>query len=432
MGAIENESIGGGEARSERKPDVSWFDALSEVAEVAAMACDGSGKAVWSNKHCRRICRSESLVDFASDKTEASLMASYHAASETQSKGKWSGWQSIRGESRMLEVSFGPIEGTVPLLYLATARDKTDVGRLELRLENEREKSSKMMEAVNEAVLYVDDFGHVERASSGMLELLGKTNDQIRGLWIGKAVRLADRFEAIEAPMEEMLSMERVDSDRWLIESGTGELCPVELRWRRLDEKSFQGVLSLRDITDRVRDIERMQWEAHHDALTGLLNKRAFGLALDEVALRLSREPVSCAVLMMDLDGFKEVNDDHGHEVGDEILKMVADTLSGLADPFDYVARIGGDEFAMVMQGATQSQAQAKAKEIADSIESSAVKGKGGALASVGISIGCAELDHGDAKGRLAMRSADDQMYRRKALSHGQARDADRQDQSKA
>lgn len=429
MGPIEKGSTGQDGLSDQTKPNAAWFDALSEVAELAAMACDGSGKALWSNKHCRRICRGEALMDFASDKTAAAMMASYHAACETQSKGKWSGWQTIRGESHMLEVSFGPIEGTVPLLYLATARDKTEVGRLELRLENERAKSSKMMEAVNEAVLYVDDFGHVERASAGMLELLGKTNDQIRGLWIGKAVRLADRFEAIEAPMEEMLSMERVDSDRWLIESGTGELSPVELRWRKLGDESFQGVLSLRDITDRVRDIERMQWEAHHDALTGLLNKRAFGLALDEVALRLSREPVSCAVLMMDLDGFKEVNDHHGHEVGDEILKMVAETLSGLADPFDYVARIGGDEFAMVMQGATQEQAQAKAKEIADSIESSAVKGKGGALASVGISIGCAELDHEDAKGRLAMRSADDRMYRKKALNHAQASEGAHRDQ---
>lgn len=139
--------------------------------------------------------------------------------------------------------------------------------------------------------------------------------------------------------------------------SGRGErfeylLAPV------LDEhrQTEAAVCIVRDVTERVLAEEKIWHNAHHDLLTGLPNRRLFLDRLEQQVKHAKRSSLPLAVLFMDLDGFKEVNDSFGHEVGDRLLSGVADRLTDCVRADDTVARLGGDEFTVILAGAKQRQ----------------------------------------------------------------------------
>ena len=103
------------------------------------------------------------------------------------------------------------------------------------------------------------------------------------------------------------------------------------------------------DVTARVEQDRRTRHEADTDALTGLANRRALERTLDAALARAGARARSVGLLMLDLDGFKAINDTHGHAAGDEALREVARRLRGCVRERDLVARFGGDEFVVVM-----------------------------------------------------------------------------------
>jgi diguanylate cyclase (GGDEF)-like protein/PAS domain S-box-containing protein len=162
---------------------------------------------------------------------------------------------------------------------------------------------------------------------------------------------------------------------------------------------------------------ERLQAElayrALHDPLTGLPNRTMFHDRLDN-AFRISERGV--AVLWIDLDHFKEVNDIFGHEVGDEILVAVADRLRDVLRDTDDIARMGGDEFAVVLPNVTESEAQM----VGDRVLAALVDKEGFRL-KVGASVGVGWQRQTSGDGRVLIRRADQAMYRAKASGGGQA-----------
>ena len=114
-------------------------------------------------------------------------------------------------------------------------------------------------------------------------------------------------------------------------------------------------LLTYEDITERKKAEAQVAYMAKHDALTGLPNRVLFGQRLDEALMRARRGEIS-AVLCLDLDRFKAVNDTLGHHVGDLLLHQVTERLRANTRETDTVARPGGDEFAIIQSGAEQPQ----------------------------------------------------------------------------
>jgi diguanylate cyclase (GGDEF)-like protein/PAS domain S-box-containing protein len=118
----------------------------------------------------------------------------------------------------------------------------------------------------------------------------------------------------------------------------------------RVDDPSVGGVVAnLRDITERKLFEEQIAHQAYHDQLTGLPNRSAFIAQVQSVIEHPAKRATRTAVLLLDIDRFKVVNDSLGHELGDRLLAELADRLRASVRPGDYIARVGGDEFTMLL-----------------------------------------------------------------------------------
>ncbi len=165
-----------------------------------------------------------------------------------------------------------------------------------------------------------------------------------------------------------------------------------------------------RDITDRKLAEERVQFLAYYDALTGLPNRILLQDRLDKALAGARRRKDKVALLFLDLDGFKNINDSLGHSVGDLLLQEVSERLKGWAREQDTVARVGGDEFLIVLSGVKDiPDAAVAAQRLMDAMTAAFVV-QGHSL-SVGCSIGISIFPEHGADGQTLIKNADAAMY---------------------
>jgi len=169
------------------------------------------------------------------------------------------------------------------------------------------------------------------------------------------------------------------------------------------------------DITEHKLAEERIQRIAHHDSLTGLPNRLLFNDRLNQV-LSLARRDSRCfALLYLDLDNFKPVNDALGHAAGDELLQGVATRIRQQLRESDTVARIGGDEFTVILPGiAKREQAETVARKIIAALVAPFELGKQKQSIAIGTSIGIAVYPADAQDADALIRVADAAMYRAK------------------
>ncbi|HEX3561539.1 MAG TPA: EAL domain-containing protein [Solirubrobacterales bacterium] len=176
-------------------------------------------------------------------------------------------------------------------------------------------------------------------------------------------------------------------------------------------------VLNARDVTERVQLEEELTRQAFHDSLTALPNRALFRDRLDQALVRSLRSEEKLAVLLLDLDGFKQVNDSLGHDAGDHLLRVIASRLDEVGRPSDTLARLGGDEFAILIEGAGETQAVAYCERLLEVI-SNPVSVAGREL-SVGASIGIVIHPGGEGDSPSLIRDADVAMYAAKESGRG-------------
>ncbi len=175
------------------------------------------------------------------------------------------------------------------------------------------------------------------------------------------------------------------------------------------------------DITERVCAESRMRWLANHDPLTSLTNRHHFIEEVTRFYDEVMRTGNSAALLIFDLDHFKEINDTSGHAAGDALLRMVAEELKNRARKSDIVARLGGDEFAMLMPQTERYGAESFAKQLNERLAGTPFVYKEKRY-RIGVSIGIAFLPEHGADIQEVMANADLAMFEAKRTGRSRAR----------
>jgi diguanylate cyclase (GGDEF)-like protein len=166
-------------------------------------------------------------------------------------------------------------------------------------------------------------------------------------------------------------------------------------------------------------EIEQLKAAAETDFLLDILNRRGFERELARSIAFIKRYSASGALLMLDVDRFKPINDAFGHAAGDTVLKAIAHTLSNQVRASDVIGRLGGDEFAVLLWNLSETDARAKAVELEQAIDALRFS-FGDSTVRTGASVGVAVLDS-HSEMRTALEQADSAMYVRKAQRRHEA-----------
>jgi diguanylate cyclase (GGDEF)-like protein len=292
------------------------------------------------------------------------------------------------------------VAGTVILLIAGIAVLALEA-RIKLRAEKaEAGRLRELADAAFEALALLDPAGRVVDASSRLAVLTGQ----------GRKSLLGQPFASL---LREEGQVATGDMIRATLESGI----PVELRRRDIDTAAGpRVVVALRDLRERLESESRIHYMAHHDALTGLGNRALLRQRLEEETGRARRAGTGFAVLCLDLDRFKPVNDVHGHAAGDELLRQVAGRIRDAVRNSDACARLGGDEFVIIQATPAQpSDARALAERLVATLSGPFDLGVAEVAISASIGVAFYPTDAHDPDGLL--HAADIALYRVKESS---------------
>ena len=228
----------------------------------------------------------------------------------------------------------------------------------ELALRRSEQRYRLMVDTAQEGVWLRDANALTVFVNRRMCEMLGYTADEMIGKPVydfmspdarADAERRFARRQKGESQQHDVCYKHKNGADVWTIVSGS----PMYD-----DDGEFIGAMGMvTNITERKRQEETIRWQAFHDELTGLPNRSLLEERLGQLIAVSERQNLHVAVMFIDLDRFKQVNDSLGHDFGDRLLKIVADRIAGCLRQEDTIARMGGDEFTALLPGIENEEA---------------------------------------------------------------------------
>jgi diguanylate cyclase (GGDEF)-like protein/PAS domain S-box-containing protein len=225
-------------------------------------------------------------------------------------------------------------------------------GRARIALRESEERYRLLFQESREAIYMADGRGRIVEVNRAALELFGYEENELVGRDIASLFVDPLEYAHLEVEVaragairgEEVRLRTRDGLELWCLLAATERRTPTG------ETLGLQGIIH--DITERKQEEARLEHDALHDPLTGLPNRGLFMDRLEQVVRRSEREPEpSFALMFLDLDGFKEVNDTLGHDAGDEVLRRTGELLRSCVRAHDTVARLGGDEFVVLLDG---------------------------------------------------------------------------------
>ncbi|PWF48860.1 bifunctional diguanylate cyclase/phosphodiesterase [Massilia glaciei] len=320
------------------------------------------------------------------------------------------------GSEAHIAVTTAPIDDDDGVVRVAVAavHDVSSLKNGGLSAASERERAEVTLAAVTDGVLATDRHGKVTSVNPAAQRLLGLSEAEALGRPLGEVVHYAESvgaasvFGAIGLCLEQRRTITNLphatlvgrDEQRYSVENA---VAPVVLA----DGELIGTVLVLHDVTESKRLLRRLGFEASHDALTGLINRREFEIRLLRTIERARHAgSADAALLYLDLDQFKIVNDTCGHAAGDDLLKQLAQSYVEHVRERDTLARIGGDEFALIVEHCTLDEALAVADQILDATRGFRYNCKGRVF-QIGVSIGLTPIDLATASVEDSLRRAD-------------------------
>ena len=282
--------------------------------------------------------------------------------------------------------------------FEGTIADITERKRVEQAIFEEKERAQVTLQSIGDGVITTDREGRIEYLNPVAEQLSGWRGAEARGTTIMTVLRLRDELthEAIENPLLRCLREDKVVNfgEHSVLINRLGQEIAIQDSAAPIRDRNGHtvgAVVVFRDVTKERRLKRALSFQASHDALTGLINRREFDSRL-QTALQSARDGEGThALLYVDLDQFKVVNDTCGHTAGDRLLRDVTALLQQQVRSADLIARLGGDEFGVLVQHCSLEQATRIAEQICEAVREYRFTWEQNAV-SIGASIGVVEI----------------------------------------
>ena len=430
--------------RSQTERYETMLTAISDLGE--GLVITEAGKMIYGNQAyvdltgytLDELADVPSLIDLAPEELRADLQARL----VERLQGKVPADQFIESQLVTKDGRVVDVESSIRMLpaetkgrILAIIRDITDRKKIEASLQDSKERMRVILENVGDGIVTCSDQGVIETVNPAVERLFGYGADELVGTQIELLIDKPDRADFVgnlgaaanelgqagASRSREMAGL-RKDHKTFRMEVNAST---VELGHRRMVIASF------RDVSERRAYIEALEYQALHDALTGLPNRALFADRVNRAIARAQRRKERFGLLLLDLDRFKDVNDTLGHPSGDALLSAFADRLRLALRGVDTVARLGGDEFAILPEGIEDVDGLVRtARKIQSAIEAPFTLGDHvlDSAASIGIAV---YPEHGVDANTL-VQHADVAMYVAKRRGTGSAVYSPEQDEYSA
>lgn len=337
------------------------------------------------------------------------------------------------GNGRWVEMSGTVIEFQGKPAILASMQDIGARKRLASGLRDLRGRAQLTLESIGDGVITTDNRGKIEFMNAAAEQLTGFEMAGARGKLLNEIVSLVDEVERkpLRDPVRACLEQNRRLNlgRRALLLPSSGDVeysievtaSPIRGRERRGGARSDRvdgAVVVLHDVTE-LRGLARQDtYQATHDALTGLLNRREFERRLNDSLQDAHAGGSGHVLCYLDLDRFKAVNDTCGHMAGDNMLREVAGLIKEQVRDSDSVARLGGDEFGTLLSGCPLEKATQIADDIVNAIKNYRFVWRD-KIFDVGVSIGLVEISQESGSVEDALSAADSACYMAKREGRG-------------
>jgi diguanylate cyclase (GGDEF)-like protein/PAS domain S-box-containing protein len=308
-----------------------------------------------------------------------------------------------------------PDEGLLHVIHMLGTQIGTFYDRAHTleQLRASEERFSNTVELAAIGISHVAHDGRFIHVNRSLCEMLGYTREELLALNVKELSHPEDRNLTDESRRKllagetDSIRMEK----RYLRKDGSTVWVRINVASNRApDGTPLYDISAVEDISERKRVEERVQYLATHDEMTSLPNRTTFGQLLGHAIKKARRRSTKLAVLFIDLDRFKIVNDSLGHEAGDDLLKQIATRFRSALRTCDLLARLGGDEFVVLLEDLQEPQ---EAVQVARKLLSAAIQPIEimGHECRVTASIGIATFPADAADGQSLMKNADAAMY---------------------
>ncbi|WP_299745460.1 PAS domain S-box protein [Devosia sp.] len=311
-----------------------------------------------------------------------------------------------------------------PIRTLGTDTDITRLKTIEAELAAEKERLRITLEAIGDGMISTDALGNILFMNASAQALTGYSAAEATGRSVREIFAIRNEMTGLveECPVAVCLAQDgpvHIEDDMVLVgRDGIGRDIRCSSAPVRDNRGVIGAVLVFQDVTHSRALQRQLTHSANHDDLTGLPNRAAFDRALNGAIATARDGNRQHGLLYIDLDRFKPVNDTAGHAAGDALLKQVAQTIRGCCRSHDIAARVGGDEFTVLLQDSLAASAKTTADKIVRAITALAFSWAGQTY-RIGASIGIATIGAGPASPLGFMGEADAACYAAKAGGRG-------------
>jgi diguanylate cyclase (GGDEF)-like protein/PAS domain S-box-containing protein len=299
--------------------------------------------------------------------------------------------------------------------YEGTISDITERKRAEIAVLEEKDKAQVTLKSIGDAVITTDAEKRIEYLNPVAEDLTGWDSHEAQGRPLSEIFAILNESsrDVVEDPVSRCLREGRVIAvtDHTVLVNRRGQEIAIQDSAAPIRDRNGQvigAVMVFHDVSKERRLRRALAYQASHDALTGLINRREFENRLNEALLtaRSATADITHVLLYLDLDQFKVVNDTCGHQAGDRLLKQVTGLLQTRIRTSDMIARLGGDEFGVLLQNCATDRGARIAESLRQAIRDFRFVWQDGVV-NIGVSIGIVEINR-DSESITSILSAAD------------------------